>query len=161
MFFHSGGALSPAGQLDTELHVTDIEGCTGCFPVTRQLSLIPHHPLTHMAKRRRTVPSPAGSPEGSLGRGGESSSHVKWMRVHRVSKQERDREREDKWHSSRSRKLHYMQRNRFVIVQHQGKSPLMVIAFILMKQKGLWVYICKEITCFIICLEVVSHTRGP
>lgn len=31
--------------------------------------------------------------------------------------------REGKWHSSRPRKLHNMERNRFAIVQHHGQIP--------------------------------------
>ena len=73
----------------------------------------------------------------------------------------REREREDKWHSSRSRKLRNMRRNRFAIVQHGGKSLPMVIAFILMKQRRLGLNICNKMTSFILWREVVPHTREP
>lgn len=42
-----------------------------------------------------------------------------------------------------------------------GQSLLMVIAFILMKQRGLRFYICKEMTSVITWCEVVPHTREP
>lgn len=39
------------------LHVTDAERATGCLPVTHQLSLLPHHLLTHMAKGSFAIPT--------------------------------------------------------------------------------------------------------
>lgn len=94
----------------------------------------------------------------SSGWEGKSSHQVKWLKAYTVSKQERG---DDKWHSSRSRKLRNKLRNRFAIVRHEGKSVPMVIAFILMLPKGLRVYICKEITSFIIHCEDVPCTREP
>lgn len=66
----------------------------------------------------------------------KSRHHIKWSQTHAVSKQER----EDKWHSSRSRKLCNVQRNRFPIVQHQDKSlPWKSLPIVMKKAQGLYV----------------------
>lgn len=115
----------------------------------------PHHPLTHMAKGRHTAPS---HPLALRGWGlsfvnvfalwGSESSHQEERLHHTWWVSKTERERTSGILPGPESYITYREID-LLLYNIVGKSLLMVIAFILMKQKGPRVYSCRKMTFII------------